>query len=292
MNIFIIIVTFHPNNEHLSIIVDCILKTGCFPIIVDNSENTKLLSDAFAEKCKVIKLGENKGIAAAQNIGIEYAIKHSADIIGFFDQDSLVDYELIIEIKKALALNFVEVAAPMSVDLKTGKEYYSQHINRIGFPKDIKNVQDKKIICADLTISSGTFVKRMVFEKVGFFDESFFIDFVDIEWCMRCRKANIPIWIVRNAKMKHSIGNNTKRIGLLTVNVHSPYRTYYKVRNAFLLFSKGINPIFSLTQIIPALLHNFLLIFDKKNGREYKKYFFQAVNDGIRNRGGKYEKWH
>lgn len=287
---FIVIVSLDPDAEHLRAVTDCVLGAGCMPVVVDNSAADHQILHELAGSA-VIRLGENKGIAFAQNRGIEYALAHGADIIGFFDQDSLVEPQLIYTLTGALKDGTL-IAAPVSFNAKTGEEYPSHRIGKSGRPEDIFADSSRETTEVDIAISSGTFVKKEVFEKVGLFDESFFIDFVDVEWCLRCRKAGIPVTVVHAARMPHMIGESNRKIGPLMVNVHSPYRTYYKVRNAFLIFSKGIGFGFCMSQLLPAVVQNAILMCDKTRGKEYRKYYFRAIADGLKKRDGKYEQWH
>ena len=98
--VFIVIVCLDPNEAHLKAVTDCIISAGCKPVVVDNSEQ----DHAFLHHlpgCELIQLGSNTGIAYAQNRGIEHALSQGAGIIGFFDQDSLVDTQLISVLKGA-----------------------------------------------------------------------------------------------------------------------------------------------------------------------------------------------
>ena len=45
----------------------------------------------------------------------------------------------------------------------------------------------------DADITSGNLVKAEVFDKVGFFDDSLFIDLVDTDFCMRLNEKNIKM---------------------------------------------------------------------------------------------------
>ena len=288
---YIVIVSLDPDIAHLRAVAECITSAGCVPVIADNgSKDVRSIQEIPG--CQLISLGDNTGIAHAQNKGIECALKNGAEVIGFFDQDSNADAELIRTLTAALENENVKIAAPVSIDAKTGEAYPNHRVGSNGRLVDVYPDGREAFTLVDVAISSGTFVKREVFAKVGLFDESFFIDFVDVEWCLRCRRAGIPITIVNAARMPHSIGESNRKIGPLTVNVHSPYRTYYKVRNAFLLSSKGLGRAFSFSQLLPAVVQNGLLIFDKQRGKEYRKYYFQAIKDGLKKRDGKYEQWH
>ena len=286
----IIIVTYEPELNHLHHLIKNVQNAGFISIIVDNSEKNPITQQMLPEECKLVSMEGNAGIAAAQNAGIECAKKLGADIISFFDQDSNADAELIQKLADYVETHEGCVAAPLALEKNTLLEYPVQNLNCIGYPKDIyvKNAKEPQRV--DLVISSGTMMSMNVLEKTGGFDEDFFIDFVDVEWCLRCKKAGIPIYVLPDAVLYHKIGNETIETAQMEITVHSPRRTYYKVRNSFLLFYKKVNVIFTIRQILSALIHNFLLLFKVKNKKEYIKYYFTAIIHGICGVRGKYQK--
>lgn len=286
----VIIVSYEPELNHLHQLIKNVQDAGFFPVIVDNSEKNPLTQSMFSQKCKLVPMGENVGIAAAQNAGIAMAKQAGATIIGFFDQDSNADSELICKLSDyAEKLNDC-VVAPVALEKDTLLEYPVQKLNRIGYPKDVYVKNAEKPQRVDLVISSGTMMTMSVLEKAGGFDEDFFIDFVDIEWCFRCKKAGIPIYVFPDTVLYHKIGNETVNMAHMDITVHSPLRTYYKVRNSFLLFYKKINVIFTFRQILPAVIHNFLFIFHMENKKEYLKYYLLGIGHGICGVKGKYKK--
>ena len=90
----------------------------------------------------------------------------------------------------------------------------------------------------DVVISSGMAITKETFDVVGLMDEEFFIDFVDTEWCLRCRSKNVEILMISAATMVHSIGDSSWNIGFMKIFVHSPIRSYYQTRNSFLFLRK------------------------------------------------------
>lgn len=286
----IIIVTYEPELNHLHHLIKNVQNAGFISIIADNSEKNPITQQMLPEECKLVSMEGNAGIAAAQNAGIECAKKLGADIISFFDQDSNATAKLIMKLADYVEIHESCVAAPLALEKDTLLEYPVQNLNRIGYPKDVyvKNAKEPQRV--DLVISSGTMMTMSVLEKVGGFDEDFFIDFVDIEWCLRCKKAGIPIYVLPDAVLYHKIGNKTIDAGEMKITVHSPLRTYYKVRNSFLLLYKKINVIFTLRQILPAVIHNFLLIFKVEKRKEYLKYYLLGILHGICGVKGKYKK--
>lgn len=286
----LIIVTYEPALEHLSSLIKNVQTAGFLPILVDNSEKHPLKKGMFLGEIQMIFMEGNAGIAAAQNAGVLLAKKLGAELIGFFDQDSQADAELIQKLSDYTELYDGCVVAPLALEKDTLLEYPVQRLNNVGYPKDVYVKNAKRPQKVDLVISSGTMMSLQVLEKAGMFDEDFFIDFVDIEWCLRCKKAAIPIYVLPDAVLYHKIGNETIDAGQMKITVHSPLRTYYKVRNSFLLLYKKVNVIFAFRQILPAVIHNFLLIFQEENKKEYLKYYLLGICHGVCGIKGKYKK--
>jgi len=286
----IVIVTYEPELNHLHQLVNNVQNAGFLPIIIDNSEKKSLTQQMGLKKCKLVSMEGNIGIAAAQNAGIAFAKHLGAKMIGFFDQDSNADEELIRKLADFLTTHEFCVVAPLALEKDTFSEYPVQNLNHIGYPKDIYVKSAKEPQQVDLVISSGTMMNMCVLEKVGGFDEDFFIDFVDVEWCLRCKKARIPIYVLPDAVLYHKIGNETIDVANMKITVHSPLRTYYKVRNSFLLLYKKVNVIFAVRQILPGVIHNFLVIFKTKDKKEYLRYYLLGICHGICGVKGKYKK--
>ena len=284
----VVIVTYEPELNNLKQLTENVEKAGFIPVIADNSVKCPVKPDVVSERSRIISMHGNAGIAAAQNAGIELAGRLGACKIAFFDQDSTVDERLLRKLERLLDRLGECVVAPLALDKETGVEYPVQRLNKIGYPKDVFVKGKKTPQRADLVISSGMMMTAGVLQKVGNYDEDFFIDFVDIEWCLRCRKTEIPVYVIPDAVLLHKIGSTDIQAGDMKIVVHSPARTYYKVRNSFLLLYKKTGVIFAIRQILPALIHNFLLIFSVKEKRNYLKYYFQGVIHGIIGIRGKY----
>ena len=67
-------------------------------------------------------------------------------------------------------------------------------------------------------------------------DEILFIDYVDTEWSLRCKKENIPIYVNSKAILQHSIGTNNFKFFSMTFFIHSSTRIYFQFRNCIILF--------------------------------------------------------
>src|SRR5690606_6704007 len=138
-----------------------------------------------------------------------------------------------------------------------------------------------------IVISSGTLATREALVTAGPMDERLFIDFVDTEWCLRCRKANVPIELIPGAVMRHRVGNRSLRRGPLTVLVHSAGRCYYQIRNCFLMFRmKHVPFVFAVHQTAAVLVSRFLLLLAMRR-MAYAQAYASGVFDGLRGIVGK-----
>ena len=232
-------------------------------------------------------LGVNVGIAKAQNLGIDAAIASGADIIVFFDQDSTITPGFLPILTASLKIGSPEITAPLCFDDGDNQALPSVRLSKLGSSTPVHIENNLEPYAVDIVISSGTAATKDVFDICGSFDESFFIDFVDTEWCLRCRSNNIPILVIPKAIMHHRIGSKSINLGVMTLLVHNPLRCYYQLRNCFLLFRKKHIPfLFSVRQLVSLLMSRLLLLFFVNNRLTYVSAYLSALRDGIRGIAG------
>jgi len=80
-----------------------------------------------------------------------------------------------------------------------------------------------------------------IFEKAGWFASDFFIDWVDIEYCLRIRAAGYLVADTTDAVLLHTAGH-PRRITFLGFSFqpsyHSAVRRYYISRNRVVVFRR------------------------------------------------------
>jgi rhamnosyltransferase len=288
MNIFCVIVCYNPDISNLTRICKVLKFSHVTVILVDNTEVSSLDNLSSDFDIQLIKLNDNQGVAKAQNIGIRYALENNAEIIVFFDQDSFIDNDFISKLVRPLIINQPMVVSPVINDKKNGFEFPSYKLNRVGLLRKMNKCNNDEPIFADVIISSGSAATKEVFHIVGLMNEDLFIDFIDTEWSLRCKAKGVPILVVPNAKMVHSIGDISVNLFFTRLFIHSPLRTYYKVRNSFLFFrNKNVPFLMGIKEIISALINNFLIIFFIEEKINFVVRYFQGIRDGFLNRKGK-----
>ncbi|QRG80665.1 rhamnosyltransferase [Citrobacter sp. R56] len=277
-----IIVTYNPIVSRVQKLINSLKEQSCDVFIIDNSPLA--VEDFIYERYKW--LGGNKGIAQAQNDGILLALKHKYSYIIFFDQDSDIQKNFVPKLLSAMKQNDFEVCAPVFFDEKHGFEYAITDIDAYGNRRKIFSNGRMDMFTSSVVISSGTLVRSNVFHKVGLMDSRLFIDYVDTEWCLRCFSHGIKVNIIPTAKMYHSIGDNSIKIGRFRIPVHSAMRRYYRTRNAIhLLRYKHVPKKVACREIIFSIIHNIILSFALFKFSYFKNSFL-AIVDGILNRWG------
>lgn len=277
--IYAIIVVFNSNPDKLHNLVEALIHSEVIPVIIDNSSaiRTKL-------KCKTIVLDDNYGIAKAQNVGIDYALSQNASEVVFFDQDSVItDPEFIHKLYNPILHNITKITAPIFIDNVKGFTYPIVEITMNGgrikhYPK-----MTSEEFFVNNVISSGTMVDAKTLKQVGKMLEPLFIDYVDTEWCLRANSKGFKVLIVTSAKMAHSIGDKTLKIGNFYIPKHSPSRRYYRIRNSFyLLRLKHVPRIMAIREVIFSIIHQGILILFSAGERfEYLKTLIKGCKDGI-----------
>jgi rhamnosyltransferase len=289
-----IIVSYNPEIENLVALTKTLALQDDFVVIVDNNSHNKesiLSITKSLDRCHSILLDKNTGIAHAQNIGIEFALAENYTHIVFFDQDSSIDEYYIrdqLQVFAKLKSQHPKLAAlgPAFVDKKHGFHYKIVNIDRYGRRTKIDTQHMQKPFAASLIISSGSLVSADALRDIGPMDERFFIDYVDTEWCLRAHAKGYVIFVNPQIQMLHAIGDNSLKLLKWRVPVHSAFRRYYRIRNAFFLLKMPHVPtLLALREIAFNLVHQLVLILFGHNKMGYVRSLWRGLKDGL---NGKY----
>ncbi len=235
-----IIVSYNPDSnlfDSINLLLNQVEKV----IIVDNGSKekyVKYIKSINDDKIEIILNKENLGIATALNIGVRKALENGYEWILTMDQDSKASPDMV---KKMFNVY-------NSINREERKDILSIFPNfvdeRIQSIEENSNMNSYEYVDADIT--SGNLLRKEVFEKVGFFDDSLFIDLVDTDFCMRLNEKGIKMIKIRDAVLYHSLGESKTIKGILgsfNTSNHSALRRYYMTRNRFYIWEKykGLN---------------------------------------------------
>ncbi len=280
-NIYAVVVAFFPEASKLYKMVADLVEQDITVVVVNNTPNSSISLSEHLNSF-VINLQENKGIAEAQNIGIRFALERDPLHICFFDQDSIIPRDYANKmIAASCSFKHRCLLSPVAFDQNTGLEIPSHKLNRFGYPCNHYSLAEAQISRTDIVISSGMFTSASIFDEVGLMDVDFFIDFVDIEFCFRLKKAKVPVFVVPSLTMQHFIGEGEVSVLGLKTCIHSGVRTYYKTRNAFIFLYKYGPSVFSFVQLLAGVIHGFLSSVHVFPSFEMMKFYLKGILHGL-----------
>jgi rhamnosyltransferase len=158
--------------------------------------------------------------------------------------------------------------------------------------RHVRPRRDDQLIPCDFLISSGSLLPVDAYRRVGPFDESLFVDNVDLEWCMRARAAGFSLYGVAAAHLEHQLGEARLRVGdKVRLVVHSPERLYYMTRNRLLLYRRPYMPlkwkIKDSLRIVAKFTATMVFLAPR---REYARMTWRGLRDAWRLRAGKLQR--
>ena len=217
MKIAAVVVFYNPSDKNIKNI-DNYIEVIDKLYVVDNSEDDEIKMKSN-KKIEYVKLGENKGIAYALNVGAKKAIEDGYNYLLTLDQDSKMNKRIIEEM-----ISF----------LKSTKE---KNIGLISPYQDIDSKED--VLNGDYedmieVMTSGNIIDLKAYKKIGGFKDWLFIDCVDTDYCMNLHKHGYKVLRLNNIVMKHELGKLVvhKLFGKeYPCYNHNPIRRYYIVRN-------------------------------------------------------------
>jgi rhamnosyltransferase len=227
-----VVVSYNPPLVLLDNIVRLGRKTSKI-LIIDNgsgqSSSALLAELQRIQGVHVFPKGKNEGIGNALNFGIRFAIEAGYEWVATFDQDSTIDDDFFVQQFSALATcpfkDRVALISPRHVSPGTALE-------------DLNGPEYDSI---NVAMTSGSLIRSSVFKRVGFYDESMFIDYVDFDFCLRLQKAGYKIIRAPRAILHHRLGTAEAHFFLgkkISIKTHSAWRRYYIMRNRVLMYRR------------------------------------------------------
>ncbi|MGC5628442.1 glycosyltransferase family 2 protein [Georgenia sp. Z1344] len=247
-----VVVTYSPDLERLDPLLTALGAQCARVVVVDNGPGGSGLEAACERHgAELVALGENTGIANAQNVGIERAVADGATHVLLSDQDSLPAPDMVAELLAGLdrgegqGRGPVGAVGPVAGDVRSETEELV-YVSRRWGPRRARpdEVDDDGLIDAAFLIASGCLVPAAVLERVGPMNADWFIDHVDLEWGLRARRAGYRLLAVTTARLDHALGDSLVKLPgrAQEVHVHSAFRTYFLARNTVLLLRSGLLP--------------------------------------------------
>ena len=228
-----VVVSYYPLEKVLGNIEVLRQQVG-HVVVVDNTPQAHapgILNDLEQlSGCTVIRNNQNLGIAAALNIGIRHAVSMGFEWIVTFDQDSQIRENYIEGMLSTYhnesCQNKVGILCPRYEDARLGILLHTHRANN----GDV-------FAC----MTSGSMIRAETFQSFGPMDEGLFIDYVDLDYCLRLRSAGLKVIECSDTVLTHSLGRIAQHKLLwktFTTTNHSAKRRYYITRNRLVLIRR------------------------------------------------------
>jgi len=254
---FVLIVVLNHNQKEDTIeCLDALILVkyiNCKIVVIDNhsSDGSQKTIKAKFPDIELIELPTNLGCAGGRNIGYIRAKELKPDYILFLDNDTVVEQDFLDELV-AVAESDSQIGIVGSVILKLdnmrvwmagGNIYRFAYAESLFWDVELTQIPS---LAFDVAWVPGCvmLIRYCIVNKIGFFDERYFIYFEDIDWCIRTLNSGYTIRVAPRSIVKHKV---SRSLG----GVDSPTKCYYMTRNYLLFrftYTRFLGKIFTFGQ--------------------------------------------
>ena len=233
MRVSYVIVTYHSTDQVGALVESIAIQSsegGSEIIVVDNSpdDSCKAIVESACPSAKFIQNDSNRGYTAAINQAITLAggeflflltpdvvlqEKCTENLIAAFNGSAGATAPQLLNsdgsIQKSVR-NFPRFSTLIYDSIGLAKLFPANNTlgrwRNLYFPHDqLREVEQP--------MASALMIHRAAMEKVGDWDEQFFVFFSDVDYCKRIYDAGYSILFVPQAKAKHEVGGSTRHEG-------------------------------------------------------------------------------
>jgi N-acetylglucosaminyl-diphospho-decaprenol L-rhamnosyltransferase len=245
--ITIIFLSFHSEHHIRRHLLEINIK---FPIIVvDNSLNYEFKKEIEEQykNVEVIIPRKNLGFSAGMNLGIKssktnYVFINSPDVI--ISNNSI---EKLVD-KISLIDNFA-LLGPTYLDESVNKNYHE-----LKNSNSYKNLNLKEVKWID----NNFIINKSEMNKIGFFDEDFFMYYENFDLCHRILENKKKMYVCSDVKFVHQGTNSTDQKFTSEVQLS---KSWHYSWSKYFFFKKHYGIFFALKKIMPNFLRSIKKIF-------------------------------
>jgi len=233
------------------------IKYKNYDILIVDNHSTDGTADRIPSdfpEAHFITLNENAGFTGGNNIGIRWYLERDIDAILLLNNDTLVQSDFLCRMTPHLKDQMI--VTPQILSLKS-PDLFGACMGEFDWNRG--NWEDDSY--GKLAVSAGAsarevgmssacclLIPRRVFEKIGVFDDNYFLYYEDVDFIGRAKLAGFSLLYEPKAIIYHYGRASTDQ------RVISPVALYYGVRNRLFIirkFKKGnLKHIFFFTYVI------------------------------------------
>lgn len=302
MKYFSIIVSFNPDHNEVLKLVAVLSESDIGVVIYDNTPELasaslfkSVVESHNFKNVTILNSNGNKGLSTAFNESVQFVRDKHPELEGvfIFDQDSNLTTQVISDLVNnyiKLKSEGIDVGVIGGMPIDPDNKPYHFRTSR----QQSKNFENSKfdkenIIPVEFVISSFSLVPMSTFEKIGLFEKDYFIDLIDNEFCFRCIKYGLGVFMIKSAKFQHVVGSARISIFGRLIAISSPFRNYYQFRNPIFVAKKYGWYVWCIRMLAQRFVQITLSGFRESNVLKRYKFALKGIIDGINSRGGEYK---
>lgn len=197
-----------------------VVNNGC-----DGASNE--YSATPSKSMTVINSKINTGFAGGNNLALSLAVKKDFDRILLINNDAWVEDRSFFDTLLSSPYD-LSSACILSSQSKKIKDFGGV-IDWI-FGRNIHAYKKQEI---DYLSGACLFAHPLIFKRVNFFDEGYFLYYEDVDFCLRVKKSGYSLGMVTDTFIRHDLSTSTNRLGRkkLTILANSHLRFCLKHLN-------------------------------------------------------------
>lgn len=254
-------------------------------IVIDNgskSDDVSQLQALFPE-VRILSTGINRGFASGNNIGIQTALREGADYLFLLNNDTEIFPDtlkiLVDKAEKDSSIGIVgpaiyDLAGPQRLSITSGRVNLMTGVSSSAELEEMHKRNDVEAIDIQFVTGCALLIKRSVVEQIGLLDETFFLYFEEVDWCIRARNAGFRTVYLSRAKVLHKHSS--------TVKTGSAFQIYHLMRSK-MIFLRKYSPSFAVSFILYLVGQIRPLVAYLVTGRfAHVKAVIRGTADGLR----------
>lgn len=262
-------------------------------LVVDNTplvdrNRTVWQWGASCESVVFLENAENIGLGAAYNLGFAEACRRRVSWVLVLDQDTELTNDYLSTVSERLD--------SVSYKDSKGRTVGVIGVNFVNSAVSLTQVGEvEAVLSVSAVISSGSLVSLAAWNASPRFDEGLFIDYVDIDFCMKIKSMGYGVVLIGDVLMKHSLGNpgENSLFGFHTrfTSNYPAFRHYYMSRN-FLVIARRhgfVNKLWLFNEMKKRLKFDILSLLMEGNRPQMLLAISAGMFDGCRGHMGKRE---
>lgn len=224
-------------------------ETELSVLVVNNGKkyNEELLS-YYHKKSAILLEIENKGFANAVNHGLA---KKVYEYYWLINNDAIPDSKALKNLINSAEEEEAGIVSSMLINPDGSCQGGGGGKSKFFLYKSMVIPNDEKSHIVHMVYGASMLIKKDVIDRIGLFDERFFMYCEENDFCLRANKAGIKIVCATSSKVMHEMGGS--------IGQGSKIQKFYFMRNIILLHRKHsvkliliLNYIYHLLRILTA----------------------------------------